>query len=271
MRSNEDICNDIREFVCDFQFPEGHLPSFKELSQHGRQDLANIVRRRGYKLLKELLATSVKTNIDGGNIENELTEKQDKATLANMNQQVKDLAGIVHLSSQAPILEDDSSNIDIGSEFNLDGNNCISAESSTESFLQEKVAKFIQKGELNMIEDSGFDIINESVAEEGKGVFELENSTELDSSSATEEQSDQMFSRTDPSKLLDGSGVLLSQQVMPSSSENGMSRNDYFSTDGLSSGDCNNDLVVEVIIIYYLRPEINVLIGFGTLINNIYI
>lgn len=36
MRSNEDICNDIREFVSEFQFPEGHLPSFKELSQHGR-------------------------------------------------------------------------------------------------------------------------------------------------------------------------------------------------------------------------------------------
>lgn len=72
--------------------------------------------------------------------------------------------------------------------------------------------------------DSGFDIINESVAEEGKGVFESENSTELDSSSVTEEQSDQMFSRTDPSKVLNGSDVLLSQQVMPSSSENGTSR-----------------------------------------------
>lgn len=65
---------------------------------------------------------------------------------------MKDLAGIVHLSSEAPIIEDDSSNIDIGSEFNLDDNNCISAESSTESSLQEKVAKFIRKGELNMIE-----------------------------------------------------------------------------------------------------------------------
>lgn len=36
MRSNEDLCNDIREFMLEFRFPEDHLPSFKELSDHGR-------------------------------------------------------------------------------------------------------------------------------------------------------------------------------------------------------------------------------------------
>lgn len=36
VRSNEDLCNDIREFMSEFQFPEDHVPSFKELSEHGR-------------------------------------------------------------------------------------------------------------------------------------------------------------------------------------------------------------------------------------------
>lgn len=30
-----------------------------------RKDLANIVRRRGYKLIRELLANSIKSDIDG--------------------------------------------------------------------------------------------------------------------------------------------------------------------------------------------------------------
>nr|KAJ0223492.1 hypothetical protein LSAT_V11C200093450 [Lactuca sativa] len=57
-RTNADLCNDLREFMSDVGFPDGHVPSLKELSHHGRQDLANLVRRRGYKLIKELLAAS---------------------------------------------------------------------------------------------------------------------------------------------------------------------------------------------------------------------
>ena len=32
----EELCNDIREFVAAVGLPEGHVPSIKELSQHGR-------------------------------------------------------------------------------------------------------------------------------------------------------------------------------------------------------------------------------------------
>lgn len=42
--------------------PEGHIPSMKELSEHGRKDLANIVRRRGYKLIGELIGNRTKVN-----------------------------------------------------------------------------------------------------------------------------------------------------------------------------------------------------------------
>ncbi|CAI9263470.1 unnamed protein product [Lactuca saligna] len=62
MRTYVDLCNDLREFMSDVGFPNAHVPSLKELSHHGRQVLANLVRRRGYKLIKELLAASQEIN-----------------------------------------------------------------------------------------------------------------------------------------------------------------------------------------------------------------
>ncbi|XP_010490822.1 PREDICTED: uncharacterized protein LOC104768516 isoform X2 [Camelina sativa] len=58
VKSNEELRSEIMEFVASAELPEGHVPSMKELSAHGRVDLANIVRRRGYKFIKELLANS---------------------------------------------------------------------------------------------------------------------------------------------------------------------------------------------------------------------
>ncbi|XP_010452223.1 PREDICTED: uncharacterized protein LOC104734364 isoform X2 [Camelina sativa] len=58
VKSNEELRSEIMEFVALAGIPEGHVPSMKELSAHGRVDLANIVRRRGYKFIKELLANS---------------------------------------------------------------------------------------------------------------------------------------------------------------------------------------------------------------------
>ncbi|XP_021289232.1 uncharacterized protein LOC110420294 isoform X3 [Herrania umbratica] len=77
VKSNEELCNDIREFVAAVGLPDGHVPSVKELSQHGRNDLANIVRRRGYKLIKRLLTSSPEIDIDGFNAEKSVVEKCD--------------------------------------------------------------------------------------------------------------------------------------------------------------------------------------------------
>ncbi|XP_022742329.1 uncharacterized protein LOC111293715 isoform X3 [Durio zibethinus] len=77
VKSNEELCNDIREFVAAVGLPEVHVPSVKELSQHGRSDLANIVRRRGYKLIKKLLMSSPETDNDGFNLEKNVIEKHD--------------------------------------------------------------------------------------------------------------------------------------------------------------------------------------------------
>ncbi|KAJ0244002.1 Protein PTST 3 [Hirschfeldia incana] len=58
VKSNEELRNEIMEFVASAGFPPGHVPSMKELSAHERVDLANVVRRRGYKFIRELLSNS---------------------------------------------------------------------------------------------------------------------------------------------------------------------------------------------------------------------
>lgn len=232
MRSNEDLCNDIREFMLEFRFPEDHLPSFKELSDHGRTDLAYIVRRRGYKLIKELLAMSVNTKT----AEDDMAGKVDNSAAVNTSQQdeVEDLVEAVHFSSKSPVAEDDFNDLTVGSKFHLDGKSRTSVESSNESSLQEKVANFFQNGELNMIEDSAFDILRESVAE-GQAVSEFEDTTELELSS----------NETDAAKTLHRNNELLSQQVDPLTSVSS-TREDCFSTDdGLLSADYCDDSDIE--------------------------
>ncbi|XP_074372290.1 uncharacterized protein LOC141713004 isoform X4 [Apium graveolens] len=227
--SNEDLCNDIREFMLEFGFPEDHLPSFNDLSDHGRQDLAYIVRRRGYKLIKELLATSVNAKT----AETDMAGKVDKAAAVNTNQQeaVENLVESVHLSSKSPISENDFNAIAVASDFHLNEKSHTSVESSNESSLQEKVANFIQNGELNIIEDSVFDIVRESVAE-GQAVSEFEDTTDLELNS----------NETDAAKTLQRNNELLSQQAEPSTSVSS-TREDSFSTDdGLSSADDDSDI-----------------------------
>ncbi|KAI3896805.1 hypothetical protein MKW98_009658 [Papaver atlanticum] len=58
VKSNSELCNELKEFVSLVGLPEGHVPTWKELTEHGRKDLANLVRRRGYKLITELLTDS---------------------------------------------------------------------------------------------------------------------------------------------------------------------------------------------------------------------
>ncbi|XP_078446302.1 5'-AMP-activated protein kinase-like protein isoform X2 [Wolffia australiana] len=55
-KSNAELCDELREFVLVSGFPEHHVPSTKELLDHGRKDLAYIVRRRGHKGIAKLLA-----------------------------------------------------------------------------------------------------------------------------------------------------------------------------------------------------------------------
>ncbi|URD97714.1 lysine-specific histone demethylase 1 [Musa troglodytarum] len=58
LKRNEELCHELREFISAMGLAENHVPSMKELCENGRKDLANIVRRRGYKVVTELLLNS---------------------------------------------------------------------------------------------------------------------------------------------------------------------------------------------------------------------
>ncbi|CAH1452052.1 unnamed protein product [Lactuca virosa] len=126
-RTNADLCNDLREFMSDAGLPDGHVPSLKELSHHGRQDLANLVRRRGYKLIKELLAASQEVKVNASLTDNQENTNTEEDESTDLDENGTKLAEAVLLSNE---------------------------ETSTKSSLQEKAMKFIQSGELETIEDS---------------------------------------------------------------------------------------------------------------------
>ncbi|CDY10381.1 hypothetical protein HID58_089932 [Brassica napus] len=85
VKSNEELRSEILEFVASAGLPPGHVPSMKELSAHERVDLANVVRRRGYKFIRDLLANSEDcnelTSPSGVSLEDSLTEGQDEEAL----------------------------------------------------------------------------------------------------------------------------------------------------------------------------------------------
>ncbi|KAJ9695350.1 hypothetical protein PVL29_010702 [Vitis rotundifolia] len=216
VKSDQELCDDIREFVSAVGLPEGHLPSMKELSQHGRTDLANIVRRRGYKHIKDLLSSATKTDTNEFDVGESLTENQDATS----------------------DYEDEST------AFNNDEQSCI-RESSTHSSFQEKVAKFIQNGELDTIEDNDYGILNgAAAAEEGKGVIDSENTIELESSPLAEPHVENASSGSNAAKILNGN-ALFSDQIVPPVTRNDPLGDDQFSSEGLTSADSDKDLGIE--------------------------
>ncbi|CAL5350934.1 unnamed protein product [Camellia sinensis] len=241
VRSNADLCNDIREFLSVAGFPDGHVPSMKELSLHGRQDLANIIRRRGYKLIKELLAISTKSDGKGSDPEEVLVEKQDisgkcEHESTGPGERVGDMTEDASSSSEVSVKQNDLNSANGENNdyaFSSDSKSCMAIESSTNSSLQEKVAKFIQNGKLDAMEecscfcsDDGFGILNEIAANNGKKFVESEDVTKELSSF--------------------GQDVSPSKQVVLHASGKNTSRNDYFSSERLFSGD-HEDLDVETI------------------------
>ncbi|OMO73660.1 hypothetical protein COLO4_26948 [Corchorus olitorius] len=219
VKSNEELCNDIREFVAAVGLPEGHVPSMKELSQHGRNDLANIVRRRGYKLINKLLTSSPETDIDGFSAEQSVVEKYETTgdsggTFEGQNQKggnsIEDASLPTELFSlknslvaedvdsddphytkpiightsrdekgmENDIVEDVSASTFLSAEENYSGSlnadpdlnsgeaTVVPEESLVMSTLEEKVAKFVQNGELDSFEYNVNGMLNESGGKE---------------------------------------------------------------------------------------------------------
>ncbi|GAV58139.1 hypothetical protein CFOL_v3_01673 [Cephalotus follicularis] len=141
--SNVKLCSDIREFVSAVGLPEDHVPSFKELLEHGRNDLAYIVRRRGYKLIKELLANSTEKNFQGSDTAKCLAEKHDAISNHEDNsrgQGEKAIDGLedVSLSTEASIMENHTLSSSVDSGLNYGDDSSIPMQSSYNLAFEEK-------------------------------------------------------------------------------------------------------------------------------------
>lgn len=127
VKNNVELCNDLREFLSTFGLPEGRVPSIKELQDHGRNDLANIVRRRGYKLIRDLLSSSTESDSDElPNMEKNLAKAQDA---------INHSADII---ATGTITKNHSGNIDVEVEHKSAGQICMPIESPVDLSLEKK-------------------------------------------------------------------------------------------------------------------------------------
>ncbi|XP_022767284.1 uncharacterized protein LOC111311816 isoform X2 [Durio zibethinus] len=238
VKSNEELCKDIREFVAAVGLPEGHVPSMKELSQHGRNDLANIVRRRGYKIINKLLTSSPETDIDGFIMEKSVVQKHDatghnqrgKNTIQDVSLPTEVFSmenyligedfdcndynctkeNTIHTSGdqremEETMVEDVSpsafhsveenylGSLNVNPDHNSDNSSFMPKESLAMSTLEEKVAKFVQNGDLDAIEYNVYGILNESGDEESKEVVGTNNEVPTQSRTKSRECSEHAY------------------------------------------------------------------------------
>ncbi|KAL3585966.1 hypothetical protein D5086_012833 [Populus alba] len=141
VKNNVELCNDLREFLSTFGLPEGRVPSIKELQDHGRNDLANIVRRRGYKLIRDLLSSSTESDSDElPNMEKNLAKGQDAINHSadiiateGQDEKVKDCS----LSTEGTITKNHSGN-NVEVEHKSAGQICMPIESPVDLSLEKK-------------------------------------------------------------------------------------------------------------------------------------
>ncbi|XP_020093903.1 uncharacterized protein LOC109713977 isoform X4 [Ananas comosus] len=109
-KSDKEVCNELREFMSVIGLPENRVPTLKELSEHGRKDLANIVRRRGYKAITKLLLSS---NANDSEYSDENHERNNSAEDKSSGREVTApivTAEYVFFSSDSPVMDEDTFN-----------------------------------------------------------------------------------------------------------------------------------------------------------------
>ncbi|KAL5717008.1 hypothetical protein ACHQM5_010098 [Ranunculus cassubicifolius] len=160
VKTNDQLYKELREFISMAGLPEGHVPSFKDLSHHGRKDLAYIVRRRGYKLVTELLTKSTEEDKDA-----EISKAEKQKFTSSFDDDSLDPYQEVSELAEDLLPSRDALNIGtlLSSENSVlaslqNGKNCGHDEPGTSSYLLEKASKFIQDGELDVIEDDDINI-----------------------------------------------------------------------------------------------------------------
>ncbi|CAH9117746.1 unnamed protein product [Cuscuta europaea] len=194
-RRNSDLCNDIREFLSVNGLPHDHIPTTNELTDLGRKDLANIVRRRGYKFIRELLGCS-NMPVDGQDWKfNSLVENVDGGLNSVIN----------------------------GGEFSSHN---FAEKSSINLSLQEKASRFLQNGKLDGIENSDFEFLNKSTYNEekksGLSGFSgtgISNGNMLSSLQQVDHAIDVISVQMDASPQFENKGVHVKTQVVDNQAE----------------------------------------------------
>ncbi|XP_009612978.1 protein PTST homolog 3, chloroplastic isoform X2 [Nicotiana tomentosiformis] len=244
VKSNVDLCNNIREFLSSVGLPEDHVPTMKELSQHGRQDLANIVRRRGYKLLRELLSTSKPPNYEECSGEDGLVEKSEDESLGQDGKMI-DMAHDVSLPNEASAVDEYTNDANNDRMLNSDEQNSSDQEPSGYSSLEEKVANFIQNGELDSVEDSSFEIFNERGFEQVVGSVVGQNVVKTESTTPKEHK-DFVLCNDNGAEIFNGNSMPPStQHAEHPSGQSFRMRNNSLSTEDLTMTEGRNSADVE--------------------------
>nr|GLL36325.1 uncharacterized protein LOC109182360 isoform X2 [Ipomoea trifida] len=221
VKSNADLCNDIREFLSMAGLPQYHVPTTKELTQHGRQDLANIVRRRGYKFIRELL------NSEEG---------------LGQDEKMKNLVDDVSSFSKAFVMDGGLNSGKDDGEFNSHRQTYIAEESSIYPSLLEKASNFIQNGELDSIEDSGFEFLNQRNFKDVDGSNGPQNAEEL-RPSTHKEQKELILNHFDGSQISNGKILSSTQQLDHAVREISLLKNDYAPAEEATSSEDKGLLV----------------------------
>ncbi|XP_073275506.1 protein PTST homolog 3, chloroplastic-like [Primulina huaijiensis] len=185
VKSNEDLCSEIREFLSTVGYPEDHVPSMKELAQHGRKDLAHMVRRRGYKLIRQILQSSATTNLIKSDIEMDETGKLKMlGGSGGQNEKLKASVGDVlprDVMEEGDLYRYQEKDGDL---FSSDQRSV--ASDSSIPFMQEKVANFIKHGKLVGIDE-------EIYAGEGERGTESEDAHEVQNNSSNQGNNNLLF------------------------------------------------------------------------------
>ncbi|KAJ4969741.1 hypothetical protein NE237_002840 [Protea cynaroides] len=262
VKSNAELCKDIREFISMVGLPQDHVPSMKELTQHGRQDLANIVRRRGYKLIKELLKNlpNVESNLEISSYEN-----QNGTVLYEIESTVNELAEGV------PLLEGQDEDVNCVPAPTFGIQSWGSGDSSTESSLQDKAANFVQNGELDIIEIEdmellltesymGHGILSQSTVDEGKTSKEMENKMDVQSTAPIEGSSNK---KDTGSNVTSNGKILKSKQIAVPTAETFLHGSDLLPTEGLKDTgldveacDRDNEVAINSLNVLLHRKEL---------------
>ncbi|XP_024634044.1 protein PTST homolog 3, chloroplastic isoform X2 [Medicago truncatula] len=140
LKTDDEIRSDIRQFLDEVGLPDGHIPSTKELLSHGRNDLANIVRRRGHKKIQDLL-TSLCGNVNSLETGKGLDERSDAAN---------DIE--VLLTGQNEKVDGSDDGTTVSTEF-LQGDSSGSMYADSTPSLDECTSAPVESSDISFVED----------------------------------------------------------------------------------------------------------------------